>query len=114
MEINFVQSFIAISVSLLIAYGLYSFHQSENKILLSIGSFAFVALTLLLTIGVSFALPRTSTNVRAVSVIFFLVALISNIIFSFVSFSVPIYIITNGILILLHILITYSITKTKQ
>jgi hypothetical protein len=114
MKVNFIKSIIAIAVSALIAYGFYSFHDSENKLLLSVGSFMFVAITLLLTIGISFDLPRTSTNVRTVSAIFFLVALASNIIFSFVSFSVPLYIILNGILILIYTLITYSITKAKQ
>ena len=114
MKINFVQTIIAIAVSLLIAYGLYSFHNSENKILLSAGSFVFLATTLVLTIGTSFQLPRTTTNVRIVSGIFFAVALISNLIFTFVAFSVPSYVITNGILILVFILIAYSINKAKQ
>jgi len=114
MKVNFIKSVIAIAVSGLIAYGFYSFHNSENKLLLSVGSFAFLTLTLLLTIGISFDFPRTSTNVRTVSVIFFLVALTSNFIFSFFSFSVPLYIIANGILILLYTLITYSIAKAKQ
>lgn len=114
MKINFVQTIIAIAVSLLIAYGLYSFHDSENKILLSAGSFVFLATTLVLSIGTSFQLPRTTTNVRVVSVIFFAVALISNLIFTFVAFLVPSYVITNGILLLVYILIAYSINKAKQ
>lgn len=114
MKINFVQTIIAIAVSLLIAYGLYSFHDSENKILLSAGSFLFLATTLVLTIGTSFQLPRTTTNVRVVSGIFFAVALISNLIFSFLTFSVPSYVITNGILLLVFILIAYSINRAKQ
>lgn len=114
MKINFVQTIIAIAVSLLIAYGLYSFHDSENKILLSAGSFLFLATTLVLTIGTSFQLPRTTTNVRVVSGIFFAVALISNLIFTFISFSIPSYVITNGILLLVFILIAYSINKAKQ
>ena len=114
MKINFVQTIIAIAVSLLIAYGLYSFHDSENKILLSAGSFVFLAITLILTIGTSFVLPRTTTNVRVVSGIFFAVALISNLIFTFIAFSIPSYVITNGILLLVFILIAYSINKAKQ
>ncbi|MCZ2129317.1 MAG: hypothetical protein LC109_03520 [Bacteroidia bacterium] len=114
MKINFVQTIIAIAVSLLIAYGLYSFHDSENKILLSAGSFVFLAITLILTIGTSFELPRTTTNVRVVSGIFFAVALISNLIFTFIAFSIPSYVITNGILLLVFILIAYSINKAKQ
>ena len=114
MKINFVLTLIAIAVSLLIAYGLYSFHDSENKILLSSGSFVFLATTLLMTIGVSFEQSRTTTNVRVVSGIFFTISLISNIIFSFFKFSTPSYVITNGILLLLFILIAYSINRVKQ
>lgn len=114
MKINFVQTIIAIAVSLLISYGLYSFHDSENKILLSVGSFAFLTITLILTIGVSFERPRTTTNVRVVSGIFFAIALISNLVFTFLKFSIPSYIITNGILLLVFVLIAYSINKAKQ
>jgi len=114
MKINFVQTIIAIAVSLLIAYGLYSFHDSENKILLSSGSFVFLSTTLVMSIGASFELPRTTTNVRVVSGIFFVITLISNLIFTFINFSVPSYIIINGILLLVFILIAYSINKAKQ
>jgi len=114
MKINFVQTIIAIAVSLLIAYGLYGFSYSENKILLSAGSFVFLAATLVLTIGTSFEFPRTTTNIRVVSGIFFAVALISNLIFTFINFSIPSYVIINGILLLVFILIAYSINKAKQ
>ena len=114
MKINIVQTIIAISASILIAYGLYSFNESENKILLSLGSFVFLAITLVITIGVSFEQSRTTTNIRVVSGIFFAIALISNLIFNFLSFTEPSYIITNGILILIYILITYSINSAKQ
>ena len=114
MKINFVQTIIAIVLSLLIAYGLYSFHDSENKILLSTGSFVFIATTLVLSIGISFQLPRTTINTKVISGIFFAVALISNLIFTFIKFTVPSYVIINGILLLVFILIAYLINKSKQ
>ena len=114
MKINYVQTVIAIAVSLLIAYGLYNFHVSENKILFSASSFAFLAITLILTIGVSFERSRTTTNIRLVSGIFFATALISNLIFTIFSFSVPSYIIINGLLLLVFIFIAYSIFNAKQ
>jgi hypothetical protein len=114
MKINFVQTIIAIVLSLLIAYGLYGFHDGYNKLLLSAGSFAFLATTLAITIGASFDLPRTTTNIRVVSGIFFAIALISNLIFTFINFFVPSYVIINGILLLVYILIAYSINKAKQ
>jgi hypothetical protein len=113
MKINFVQTLIAIAISLFIAYGLYSFNDSENKILLSTGSFVFLATALVMSIGVSFNLPRTTTNIRVVSGIFFAIALLSNLIFSFINFSVPSYVIINGILFSVFILIAYSINTAK-
>ncbi len=114
MKIDFIQTIIAIAVSLLIAYGLYSFHESENKILLSAGSFLFFSTTLVTTIGASFALPRTTTNIKVVSGVFFVIALISNLIFACINFSVPMYLIINGVVWLLFIMITYSIHIAKQ
>jgi len=114
MKLNLAQTIIAIAISTLIAYGLGSFHESENKMLLSLGSFTFLSITLLTTIGINFELPRTTTNIRVVSGIFFVIAFISNVGFSFLKFSTQIYIITNGILLLTFISIIYSIYKAKQ
>ncbi|WP_213524095.1 hypothetical protein [Nonlabens sp.] len=114
MRINLVQTTIAIAVSALITYGLYNFYVGDNKNLLSAGSFVFLTTALIMTIGASFEPPRTTTNIRVVSGIFFAIALISNLIFTFINFSVPSYVIVNGILLLVFILIAYSINKSKQ
>lgn len=114
MKINFIKTIIAICVSGLIAYGFYSFHQSDNKLLLSIGGFLFLAPTLLFTISISFDLSRTTTMVRTASGIFFIVAFVSNLTFSFFNFSTPIYVIINGIAVMTYALITYSISRAKQ
>ena len=114
MKINFVQTIIAIAVSSLIAYGFYSFCGSKNKALLTMGSFIFLATTLVITIGVNFEKSRTTSNVRVVSGIFFAIALMSNLVFSFFTFSTPSYVITNGILLLIYMLIAYSINNAKQ
>lgn len=114
MKVNFVKSVIAIAISGLIAYGYFHFHNGENKSLLSLGCFLFTATTLLWTIGINFEFPRTTTMVRTVSGIFFVVALLSNLIFSFTDFSVPFYVIVNGILALIYLLIAYTISKAKQ
>jgi hypothetical protein len=49
-----------------------------------------------------------------VASIFFVIAIISNLIFTFFLFSVASYIITNGILLLLFMLISHSIKNEKQ
>lgn len=114
MKINLVQTIVAVFVSMIISYALYSFHPFENKILLSAGGFIFTAISLILTIGITFSLPRTTTNISVLSGVFFLVALISNFTFTFVDFSVPSYVIVNGVLLSAFISITFTISNAKQ
>jgi hypothetical protein len=114
MKINTIKVIIAICVSGLIAYGFYSFHKTDNKLLLSLGSFVFLSLTLLFTLSISFSLSRTTTMIRTVSGIFFAIAFVSNLLFSFFNFSTPIYVIINGIVIMAYALIAYSIGRAKQ
>jgi hypothetical protein len=114
MKINTIKAIIAICVSGLIAYGFYSFHKTDNKLLLSLGSFVFLSLTLLFTLSISFSLSRTTTMIRTVSGIFFAIAFVSNLLFSFFNFSTPIYVIINGIVIMAYALIAYSISRAKQ
>lgn len=114
MKIDFVKTIIAIAVSSLIAYGFYTFNASSNESLLAVGSLIFSITTLTLAIGINFDLPRTTTLIRTVSVIFFVVSILSNLFFSFVVFKTGLYIIINGILFLIYGLTAYSIGKAKQ
>ena len=114
MKLDFIKTIIAIAVSGLIAYGFFAFNKNVNKDLLTIGSFIFLVITLTFTIGINFQLPRTSSLIKTISIIFFIIALLSNLIFSFVDFKEATYIITNGILFLIYTLTTYSIGKVKQ
>lgn len=114
MKLDFTKTIIAIAVSGLIAYSFYSFSSTENKELLTYGSFVFLMLSLTLSIASDFKLPRTTTLIRTISIIFFAVALLSNLVFSFMNFKEATYIIVNGILFLIYTLTAYSIGKVKQ
>lgn len=113
MNINFIKTIIAICISILIAYGFYGFKETDEKLILSIGSFIFLAITLIFTIGINFQFPRTTTNVRSISSLFFFIAFLVNIAFSLFTFSIPIYIIITGLAILTHALIVYSIIRAR-
>ena len=114
MKIDFIKTLIAFGVSALIAYGFYSFHHSENSQLLVVTSFIELFIASFFVLGLRFEQPRTTSNVRVVTSIFFFVFLITNIVFSFFAFSKHSYIIINGLLLLIAILIVYSIFKAKQ
>ncbi len=114
MNINFIKTIIAIGISMLIAYGFYCFQKTDAKLILSIGSFIFLSITLIFTIGINFQFPRTTTNVRSISALFFIIGFLINLAFSFFFFSIPIYIIIVGLAILTHVLIVYSISRARQ
>lgn len=114
MKVDFIKTFIALGISALIAYAFYSIHKSENTNLLVFTSFAELFLCSFFVFALRFDLSRTTTNIRVVSSIFFIVFLILNIIFSFFALSKQSYIIVNGLVVLLGILIVYSLLKAKQ
>jgi tetrahydromethanopterin S-methyltransferase subunit C len=113
MKVRIVQTLIAISASLLVAYGFYSFSRNSN-LLLAGGSFVFLAVTLISAVGMKSPRERTSTLIRVTAGIFAAIAMTSNLVFSFMSTNVPLYVIVNGILLLAFFLIAYSIYRSKQ
>jgi FtsH-binding integral membrane protein len=114
MKIDFIKTAIALGVSTIIAYGFYSFHHTENSQLLVVTSFIELFIASFFVLGLRFELNRTTSNVRVVSTIFFFVFLLANIFFSLISFSQQSYIISNGLIILIGVLIVYSLVKAKQ
>ena len=114
MKMNFVQIGISILISLIMAYGLFSFTESENGVLLSVGGFIYFSTTLSMSFGIKFDFPRTTINIKVISFIFFIIGLISNLVFMLHSFTVPSYIILNSLLFITLILIAYSIYNLKQ
>jgi hypothetical protein len=114
MKVNIVQTIIAILISTLFAYGFYNFSLTENKIVLSIGSFIFLGITSTISFGCSFELSRTNTNIKTLAILFFFIALLSNILFTLLFFSVPAYVLINGILFLIFMLTTYSVYRAQQ
>lgn len=114
MKIDLIKALIAFAISGLIAFGFYTFSSDLNRDLLTIGSLIFLSVTLIFSISISNNLPRTTTLIRITSIIFFIIALISNLLFLFIKFSQEVYIIVNGIMLLIYGLISYSIAKAKQ
>ena len=115
MKVNALYSVIAATISALLAYGIYSFCRSENELLMAIGSFLFMGFPLFLAMGVSSPAKRSSANIKVLALVFFLIALAVNILFACLShFSTPLYIIINGITVLVFFLIYHSIHSTKQ
>ena len=115
MKPNIVLIIVSLVISVLIAYTLYILSSvDDTKNLLAIGSGLCLLLTLSAIMGISFENTRAGVNVKVLSVVFFIIFLISNLIFTFITFSTSAYVITNGLLLVLWFLFAYSIAKSKQ
>ena len=115
MKVKVVPTIIALGISALLAYALYNICHTEGKeMLLAIGGGLCLFLPLVTCLGVRFELSRTSANVAVVGAVFFVLMLVSNVIFAYSHFETHAYVIVNGIILLLFLLIAYLIAKARQ
>jgi len=117
MKLHIVPSIIALALSALIAFGMYSWCKcTDYKLLVTIAGGVSILLPIGTTLGVSIpANKRANANVKVLSSVFAIAFVISNIIFCIMAhFSMPAYIIVNGIILLIWLLLTYIIARAKQ
>ena len=114
MKVNPIFLLISFAISFLAGYGFFSANSGEDyQLLVSIGAGALIFITLSGILAIQSAGERGGVgNIRALSVVFLIISIISNVIFSFMTLVKPTaYIIINGILLLLYILISYAIVE---
>ena len=115
MKIDFVKTIIAVAISCLIAYGLYTICKvDELRCLLTIVSGVAMTITLVFTLGIKPKAERTALMFTTMSSIFFVVIAVMDFIFAFVNFNKPIFIILNGVILLVYALIANSMAKVKE
>ena len=69
---------------------------------------------MMLALGVSSQQERSSVMLKTLSWVFLLIEIVSNGTFVFFDFSTPVYIIVNGLILLMFVLIYNSIYRTKM
>lgn len=105
---------VSVLISALAGYGFYAANSGESFcLLLSLGSGLTFASTLIGMLGVRPKERAGNVNFKVVSVIFFVLFLVSNLIFGFVGMRVAPYIIVNGIILLIYAIIEYGIIKSN-
>lgn len=115
MKLNIVNTLVATATSALIAYGCYAICDYEEvQLLVTIAAFVQFLILSIGTIAVSLPEGRSTIMFRILSGVFFGIAVISNLIFACFDFSVPLYIILNGIVLLIYILSALGIARSQQ
>lgn len=113
MKVNPVLTAIAVLLSCVLTYMVYSLcnDEEEYKALLCVCSFLSFASTLSVAIGVSFLNTRANVNIKITSLLCVLILLISNISFALVGVNDSALIIITALVLLLFLLLAYLLPK---
>lgn len=117
MKINWITTFLAVFISLLVTYGFYMFMPIEKNTMLhnvtTSVTLIFFLMTFVLSIGVSFQAGRTTTVVRTTSFVFLFLGGFLITLLSLFNKSIPLLIIIMGAVILVYILILYALINAE-
>ncbi|MDR2160250.1 MAG: hypothetical protein LBP23_09335 [Treponema sp.] len=116
MKINPVMTLIALAIAALAAYGFYVSNNGEqNQWLITVGSGVTIFISLGGCLAVFSETRDLAGNIRVTSLVFLIIGIISHIIFSLISGpGTASYIIVNGIILLLFVLIAYSTSRALK
>ena len=115
MKLDIVKSLIAVAISALLAYACYEICDCERlQWVIAVGSFVSIGIPMMLALGVSSQQERSSVMLKTLSWVLLLIEIVSNGVFSFFDFSIPVYIIVNGLILLIFALTYNSIYRTKM
>lgn len=114
MKVNKFPLALAFLLALIIAYFFSTFHLNNDGLVIGLGTFLVLFTTVASTVSISFDYERTTTLARTVSGLFFILFLVSQIIFTYITFNFPTYILVNGSMLILFLLIIFSIVKSKH
>lgn len=115
MRINTVLTIIAIAMAILIGYLTFSIAEGEkNDIVCGITSTICFTAVLIPIVGLQYDSSKLGINIKIMSVIFLVVFLISHFSFAAICIRMPYYIIINGILLLIYIVILDRMNRIKN
>lgn len=115
MKLNIVPSIISAAFAGLIAYFLYiTAEGDQQQLLLTIAGGLFSFLTLWGTMGYTLDEGRKAVNLKVCSGVFFIMVVAVEFVFACTGFSVPTFVIVNGVGVLLWFSMMYSLFRSKQ
>lgn len=112
MRVNIFKSIIAFALAALLAYGCYCISGYESvRLIVTIGSFVAIGIPLFLALGLESKDERGSVLLRVASWLASTLQIAVNFVFAFFDFSIPFYIILNGLILIIFALIYRGIYK---
>lgn len=115
MKINIFLTLISVALALLVGYLAYSVAAGDlHDVVCGVGSTICFIATLIPSMALTFESSKVGANVRVLSVLFFVVFLISHFCFAGFGVKMPYYIICNGLILLVYLAIVYKMSSIKS
>ncbi|WP_415033156.1 hypothetical protein [Azonexus sp.] len=110
---NAVNVVIALLLSAVISYGLWSL-EGPLRHYVAVGAAVFLTATLLPLLFAGYEHARRAVNLRTVSAVFFVIALLLNLAAAVLDFSATLYIVVSAIFFLVYVLLANATYNAKQ
>ena len=115
MKIDAIRTVIAVAISVLLAYACYEICDYERvRWAITIGAFLTIVIPSILSMGVATKESRTSLTLAILSWVVLILEIAVNFTFVFFDFSIPTYVIVNGMIICLFALTYSSMYRTQK
>jgi hypothetical protein len=114
MKVHPLNLLIAVLISALLAYGIWSLDANTLKGTTGVGSFVFLASTLACSIGLRFRDGRAGVSVKLLGSLFFVAAFVLNVVLVFTGATQAVYVIICGIAFLLFLLVANGVFSAAQ
>lgn len=115
MKIDAIRTVIAVAISVLLAYACYEICKFERvQWIITIGAFVTIVIPTIFAMGVTAKESRNALMLVTLSWIMLISEAIINFTFVFSDFSIPTYVIVNGLIICLYALIYSSMYRAQR
>lgn len=114
MKVNIFLTVVAALLSALLGYWAFYIAQgAPQDMLCGIGSSICFLATLVPIMGLQYTDGRLGVNIRIFSLLFFILFIISNFCFAGYGIKMPLYLILNGVALLIYLAVLYKMMGTK-
>lgn len=115
MKFDLIKSIIILCIAALFGYALYTICDVDSLrwLLTCVGAGVF-AIEAVMTFGISLNEERKSIMFNTLSGLVLFATLAMNFIFAFFEFSIPLFVILNGLLLLVYAMSAVSIYRTQK
>lgn len=115
MKVDILRLVLIAVISALVGWGCYEIASSEPRCIVSaIAAGVFTLVAGGAAVAISYDDGRTGLSIRVLSGIVCVIGLVMNVAFAFFEYNIPVFVICNGVVLVVYLLILQGLYRAKQ